>query len=107
MQDRGRKKISGTVPHLLGQLATMRSCTLITPWYNYCWSQYKYYLTYSSIKPRADFTVVLLLFISVEKEVVMHKNQVYETVTRMNHSRSVTTVSTEPCPAYGVVGASH
>lgn len=76
----------------------------------YCWSQYKYkyLITYSSIKPMADFTVVLLLFISVEKgEVVMHKNQVYETVTRMNHSRSVTTVSTEQCPAYGIVSVSH
>ena len=49
-----------------------------------------------------------LFFIAVEKdEVVMHHNQAYETVTRMNHSRPVTEVPTEPCPAYGVVGSYH
>ena len=49
-----------------------------------------------------------LFFIAVEKdEVVMHHNQAYETVTRMNHSKPVTEVTTEPCPAYGVTGSYH
>ena len=49
-----------------------------------------------------------LFFIAVEKdEVVMHHNEAYETVTRMNHSRPVTEVATEPCPAYGFVGSYH
>ena len=49
-----------------------------------------------------------LFFIAVEKdEVVMHHNQAYETVTGMNHSRPVTEVPTEACPAYGVVGSYH
>jgi len=53
----------------------------------------------------AKLTVCAFLASSESDETVMHLNQAYETVTRMGHSRPVTEVPTEPCPAYGVVGA--
>ena len=70
----------------------------------FCWSHHIWSPTRLS---SSGWPHCLCSFYSSEDETVMHLNQAYETVTRMSHSRPATIVPTEPCPAYGVVGAYH
>ena len=55
------------------------------------------------------FTVCILLFITPDKrEIGMKPNPAYETVTKLNPSKSARQIATKPCPAYeGVALALH